>query len=110
MQSGFFCLTGELSGRWHISQGETEIPEILVAAVVHGGEVLPLLNGPGEIHGIQRDLQLAFKQEKNGSPIRLKVGKCQKKSFLTLLIGGGESVVIVNGENEGLVESLPGNE
>lgn len=54
-----FFPTGELSGRGHVSQRETEIAEILVATVVDRCEVLPLLNGAGQVHRIQRDLQLA---------------------------------------------------
>ena len=45
-----------------VSEGEAEVPEVLVAAVVHRGQVLPLLHGAGEVHRVQGQLQLACKK------------------------------------------------
>ena len=58
-----FSLTGEFSRARDVSEREAEVSEVLVAAVVHRGQVLPLLNGAGQVHRVQRELQLAFNEK-----------------------------------------------
>ena len=52
-------LTREFSRARDVSEGEAEVPEVLVAAVVHRGQVLPLLHGASQINRVQRELELA---------------------------------------------------
>lgn len=77
--------TGELARRWHVSEGDAEISKILVGPVVHGGQVLPLLDRAGEVHLVQGQLVLPG------------------------LVRGGEAVVVVDREHQGLVERVPGH-
>ncbi len=100
-------LTCELPRSWHVSERQTEISQVLVAPVVDGRQVLPLFDGRGQVHGVQGNLELAWTCTGAVGLMKIFLTFWARGVVLTLLVGGGESVVVVHGEHQGLVESFP---
>ena len=70
-------LTREFSRAGDVSERETEVAEVLVAAVVHRGQVLPLLNRSGQVDRVQGELELAWNKKE-----RLRVQIFSSAAFL----------------------------